>query len=72
MESFRLKMLAARIEFQWWFIRRERRKGKKLLDSGLSHSSEKLLALNRSFSKHCALAMEAQKEYERSIATRLN
>ena len=69
MESFRLKLLAARIELLWWFIRRERQKGNKLLESGFSHSSQKLLALNQRYSKHCAQVMKAQQEYGRKAKT---
>ena len=64
MKSLKLKLLAARIELHWWFIRRQRQKGNKLLEAGFPHSSERFLALNRSFSKHCAQAMKAQREYE--------
>jgi len=64
MESYKLKILAAQIELHWWFIRRERQKGNRLLEAGFTHSSKKLLALNRSFSKHCAQVMKAQGEYE--------
>lgn len=69
MESFRLKLLAARIELLWWFIRRERQKGNKLLESGFSHSSQKLLTLNQRYSKHCAQVMKAQQEYGRKAKT---
>ena len=71
MKSLKLKLLAARIELHWWFIRRQRQKGNKLLESGFPHSSERLLALNRSFSKHCAQAMKAQREYERASGIHL-
>ena len=71
MKSLKLKLLAARIELHWWFIRRQRKKGNKLLEAGFSHSSERFLALNRSFSKHCAQAMKAQWEYERASGIHL-
>ncbi len=66
MKNLKLKLLAAQIELHWWFIKRQRKKGNKLLESGFSYSSKKILALNRSFSKHCAQAMKAQREYERT------
>lgn len=72
MESFRLKLLAARIELLWWFIRRERQKGNRLLESGFSHSSQKLLALNQRFSMHCTQVMKAQQEYERICRSIVN
>jgi len=72
MESLRLKLLAARIEMLWWLIRRERHTGKRLLESGFSHSSRKLLSLNQRFSKHCTQAMKAQKEYESAFKIMAN
>lgn len=65
MKRLKLKLKAAQIELNWWFIRRERKKGERLLNKGLSHSSAKMLELNRHFSKHCAIAMKAQRDYER-------
>ena len=64
MGRLKLKLKAAQIEFNWWMIRRERRKGAALLKKGHSHSSTKMLELNRRFSKHCAVALKAQREYE--------
>ncbi len=65
MGRLKLKLKAAQIELNWWIIRRERRKGEALLKKGHSHSSAKMLELNRRFSKHCAVAVKAQREYER-------
>lgn len=67
MKTLKLKLKVAQIELNWWFIRRERRKGEDLLKKGLSHSSEKMLKLNHRFSKHCAMAMKAQRDYERLV-----
>ena len=64
MKNLKLKLLAAKIEMHWWFIKREREKGNKMMDSGCSHSSPKMLSLNRRFSKHCAIAIKAQREYD--------
>ena len=64
MERLKLRLLAAKIELQWWYIRRQRQKGNRLLQTGLSLSSQKFLALNQSYSKHCAQAVKAQREYE--------
>ncbi len=65
MVRLKLRLKAAQIELNWWFIRRERRKGANLLKKGHSHSSPKMLKLNHRFSKHCAMAMKAQRNYER-------
>ena len=64
MKNLKLKLLAAKIELYWWLIKRERQKGNAIMNSGFQHSSPKMLALNRNFSKHCAAAMKAQREYE--------
>ncbi|MBP8640672.1 MAG: hypothetical protein KBI01_07215 [Oscillospiraceae bacterium] len=66
MKSLKLKLIAAQIEVHWWFIRKQRKMGSKLLESGYTHSSPKFVALNRSFSKHCTQAMKEQLEYERA------
>jgi len=64
MERLKLRLLAAKNELQWWHIRRQRHKGNRLQRAGFSLSSQKFLALNQSYSKHCAQAMKAQREYE--------
>lgn len=64
MKKLRLRLLAVRIELTWWLIRREREKGRQLLEAGQQHSSKELLKLNRRFSKHCASVMKAQRAYE--------
>ncbi|MFB0919358.1 MAG: hypothetical protein QMB62_00520 [Oscillospiraceae bacterium] len=64
MGRVKLVMKAAQIEFNWWLIRRERRKGAALLKRGHALSSTKMLRLNRRYSKHCAIAVKAQREYE--------
>lgn len=56
-------ILAAQIEFNWKLIRKEREKGKKLLAEGNSLSSEKMVSLNKHYSKHCAAATRAQQKY---------
>jgi len=67
MKKLRLRLLAARIEWTWWLIARERKKGRELLESGQRHSSKELLKLNQRFSKHCASVMKAQRTYEAAI-----
>jgi len=67
MKKFKLTLLAAQIELHWWFIKKGRRRGDKLLRNGTAYSSERFLSLNRSFSKHCAKAMKAQSEYDKLL-----
>lgn len=64
MKTLKLKLLAAEIELHWWFILRQRQKGNKLLEAGFPRSSPKLLKLNRSYSRHSAKALNAQRRYE--------
>lgn len=64
MKRLRQRLLAAKIEYYWWRIQREKKQGKRLLKTGYKHSSEELIALNNRFSKHCASVMRVQKKYE--------
>lgn len=72
MERLKLRLLAAKIELHWWHIRRARLKGDRLMKAGFSHSSQKFLALNQSYSKHCAQAMKAQRKYENATGILLH
>jgi len=65
MENLKLRLLAFQIEFRWLLIRKDRKKGKRLLEAGNAYSSKKLVKLNRRFSKRCAAVMRVQREYER-------
>ena len=69
MRRTKLALLAVQIELHWWFIKRERQKGNKLLKTGTRYSSPKLLYLNRCLSGHSAGAMRAQRAYERLDGT---
>jgi len=69
MKRIKLSLLAAQIELHWWFIKRERQRGEKLLKAGFRYSSPKLLYLNRCLSGHSACAIRAQKAYERLDGT---
>jgi len=69
MKSIKLTLLAAQIELHWWFIKRERQKGNKLIKAGFRYSSPKLLHLNQSLSGHSVVAMRAQRAYERLDGT---
>lgn len=63
MKKFKLMLLGARIEIHWFFIRRQRQQGRRLLEKGKSCASPELVALNRRYSKHCSLAVKAQQAY---------
>lgn len=64
MKRLKQGLLAAKIEYYWWHIQREKKQGKRLLEAGCKHSSGELIALNNRFSKHCASVMRVQKQYE--------
>ena len=64
MKRLKQRLLAAKIEYYWWRIQREKKQGKRLLEAGYRHSSEELIALNDRFSKHCVSVMKVQKAYE--------
>lgn len=57
-------LLSANIEYHWRRILRHRKKGCKLLDEGVSLSSERILRLNRRIMRHSLLAAKQEKFYE--------
>ena len=69
MKKLRLRFLAAKIEWHWWFIRRTRKRGSSLLSREVSFSSQKLFLLNQRLSAHSAKAVRAQLAYERLART---
>ena len=38
-----------------------------MMGSGCNYSSPRMLSLNRRYSKHCAIAIKSQQEYERAV-----
>jgi len=69
MKKLKLRILAVKIEWHWWFIRRTRRKGNSLLSQGVPLASQKLYRLNRKLSAHSAKAIKAQSCYEKTSLT---
>ena len=69
MEKLNLWLLAIKIECNWWFILRIRRKGNNLLKKGAPLSSQKLYRLNCNLSKHSTRAMKAQALYDKLVKT---
>lgn len=69
MKKLELRILAVKIEWHWWFIRRTRRRGNSLLSRGVPLTSQKLYHLNRKLSAHSAKAVKAQSCYERISLT---
>ncbi len=69
MKKLKLRFLAAKIEWHWWFIRRTRKRGNSLLTREVPFSSQKLFILNRSLSAHSVKALRAQSAYEKLTRT---
>lgn len=67
MKKLKLCILAVKIEWHWWFIRRTRKKGNSLLSHGMPYSSQKLYRLNKQLSAHSAKALAAQGAYEKLL-----
>lgn len=65
MKKLRLLFFAAKIEFHWNFIKKNREKGAHLLSRGEPLTSRKFYLLNKELSLHSAKATKAQSEYER-------
>lgn len=64
MKKIELIILAAEIEFHWYFIRRIRRKGSLLLSGGMPLTSQKLFTLNRRLSVHSTKVLKKQGKYD--------
>jgi len=67
MKTLKLRILAAKIEWHWWFIGKFRKQGNSLLSREVPLSSQKFHQLNRNLSAHSAKAIKAQMAYDRLI-----
>ena len=65
MKKLKLLILAAKIEWHWWFIGKIRRRGNSLLSREVPLSSQKFYLLNRRLSTHSSKAIKAQSLYGR-------
>ena len=63
-KRIRAAMLAARIEYHWWFVLYYRKKGESLLDRGEPLNSNRLLRLNDRANYHGFSARKCEKCYE--------
>ena len=63
-KRIRAALLAARIEYHWWFVLRCRKKGEKWLSRGEPLSSGRLLRLNKRMDFHGLRAKKHEKNYE--------
>ena len=65
MKKLKLRILAAKIEWHWWFIRKIRKQGNSLLCREAPFSSQKFYLLNRNLSEHSTKALKAQAAYDK-------
>ena len=59
--------LAFRIEYHWWYILRNRKRGIGLIESGVALSSPKLIKLSQKITEHGMVALRLQDEYEEKV-----
>ena len=64
MKKLKLRILAAKIELHWWFIRKIRKQGNSLLSREVPLASQKFYLLNRKLSAHSTKALKAQTAYD--------
>jgi len=64
MKKLKLRVLSAKIEWHWLFIKRTRKKGNSLLSSGMPLTSQKFYILNRKLSSHSTKVMKTQAVYD--------
>ena len=60
----RAALLAARIEYHWWFVLHYRKRGENLIDRGEPLNSRRLLRLNDRANFHGLRARICEKRYE--------
>lgn len=63
-KRIRAALLAARIEYHWWFVLCCRKRGENLIDRGEPLNSKRLLRLNERADYHGLRAKKYEKCYE--------
>lgn len=63
-KRIRAALLAARIEYHWWFVLYYRKRGEKLLGCGEPLNSQRMLRLNGRANFHGLRARKYEKCYE--------
>ena len=63
-KRIRAAVLAARIEYHWWFILSCRKRGEKMIERGEPLDSRRLLRLNERTNFHGLRAEKHAKRYE--------
>ncbi len=64
MKKLKLRILAAKIEWHWLFIKRTRKRGNSLLSSGIPLTSQKFIKLNRRLTSRSTKVIRSQMVYE--------
>lgn len=59
--------LACRIEYHWWYIQRYRKRGIRMIESGIALSSPELIMLSEKITRHGMVALRLQDEYENKV-----
>lgn len=70
MKKISILLTAVKIEWHWWFIRKERKKGNSLIAAGQPLSSSKMLSLNSNLSRHSAKVIKAERIYAEMVGAK--
>ena len=62
-QKVRAFLLAARIEYHWWWILRGRKQGKAWIDHGETLNSPRMIRLNSHLNHHGRIAKQFEKYY---------
>ena len=60
MNALRTKLIAYRLDYHWFFLRKYRKRMLTLYEQGVELSDETMLALNEKFNHHCIRAMKLE------------
>ena len=60
MTALRTKLIAYRLDYHWFFLRKYRERMLTLYEQGVGLSDETMLALNGKFNHHCVRAMKLE------------
>ena len=70
MNALRTKLIACKIDYHWYFIRKYRKQMLQLYERGADLSDEKLLLLNEKFNDHCIKATELDRLFLDAITSK--
>ena len=67
MKKIKLIFLAVQIEWQWWLIKKVRKRGQLLLSKGYTLSSSEIVKQNSVLSKRAAKLINTQSAYSQIL-----